>query len=172
MPTMLRTLLVSFALFSACGAGTTLDESKCHRGTLERDFTLPGFTGAKVDAQGHVANGQYLVSTTYLQLSTDPAKAEVFQGVMGPISAKLPTVPGLAAVAIGTSVECNSARTLALWDDEASMLEFVTGTEHAAAMSQTSQFSRGGSTTTHFTSDQTVTWADAVTQLAVSTTSF
>jgi hypothetical protein len=177
-PSMHRTLLATLvlSLLAACGgpagAANPIDNSKCQRGLLEADFTLPALAGAKVDSSGHVAPGQYLASTTYLQLSQDPAKEQAFRDVMGPISATLPTVPGLAAVAIGTSVQCNSARTLALWVDQASMLEFVTGPEHSVAMTRASQFSRGGSSTMHFEADETLTWAQAVAKLAAQSTVF
>jgi hypothetical protein len=84
----------------------------------------------------------------------------------------LSTVPGLAAVAVGTSVQCNTARTLALWVDQASMLDFVTGPEHALAMTRASQFSRGGSSTTHFTGDETLSWGQAVTHLNANSSTF
>lgn len=163
--------LTLLALLSACGQGTVIDESKCSKTALEADFSASPLAGPRADG-GVLPPGPWLVSTTYLRLVPEPAAAAAFQAVMGPVAAALPTTPGLAAVSIGTSTACATARTLAVWEDQASMLDFVTGPAHAAAMAHIGDFSRGGSTTLHFTADGGVGWTDAAARLSGSHSSF
>jgi hypothetical protein len=67
---------------------------------------------------------------------------------------------GLLGASFGISVECGASRTITLWQDEASMMAFVLGDAHMAAMQDGLQYTIGWETTrwTEMTSDQPATW--------------
>lgn len=143
------TPLVLFALFTSCGP----DDSRCVGGTLESDIRYSGdLRGPGVDSEGHLAPGNYIVSTTYIKLKTDAQASKVFQEVMEGINQALPTTPGLVAFQLATSSECLSARTLSVWSNETDMGRFVLSPAHSNAIRQSGKMSRGGGGVTH--------WAD------------
>jgi len=140
--------------------------ASCARGTLEPDFTSAPLAGAAVDADG-LRPGQYIVSSTYLQLNPD-ARA-TFDQLIGPVLADLETRDGLLALSLGQSEACVALRTLAVWRDDAAMIAFVTSPAHTAAMTRVTDISRGGSVVTHWTGDATsATWTVAAEELAAS----
>lgn len=155
------------ALYAASQTPTpALKGDPCERGILESDlFTLP-LDGADVSF-GVLKPGQYVVSSTYLRLVTTDAASAKFWEVMGPVLEDLSTREGLAALSLGLSLECNTARTLSIWRDDVSMLEFVAGPAHRAAVAAGSQLNRGGSVVMHWTGDETqTTWKVAAQKLA------
>jgi heme-degrading monooxygenase HmoA len=133
---------------------------------LESDlFTLP-LDGADVSF-GALKPGEYVLSSTYLRLITTDAASAKFWEVMGPILEDLSTREGLAGLSLGLSLECNSARTLSIWRDDVSMLEFVASSAHLAAVAAGSQLNRGGSVVMHWTGNETqATWEVAAQKLA------
>ncbi len=134
----------------------------CERGTLEADFTASPLMGPGV-TDGAVAAGDYVLSTTYLQLAPDAESQRLFQQLVEPITEDLQTRAGLVAVSLGLSEACGVARTLAVWEDDAAMIAFVTSAAHAAAMVRVTDISRGGSVVTHWTGDAAAaSWATAV----------
>jgi hypothetical protein len=133
----------------------------CVSGTLEPDFQGMPLAGAGL-VNGALPKGQYLISTTWLRLSSRPASQQLFGQVMAPILGDLAARDGLLASSLGQSARCGTARTLAVWRDAAAMMAFVTGPAHAAAIASVSTLSRGGSLVTHFADDGTgASWAHA-----------
>ena len=90
-----------------------------------------------------------------------------FQELVEPIATDLASRDGLVGLSTGGSPGCGTARTLAVWRDDAAMFAFVTGEAHSAAMAAIDELSRGGSVVTHWLGDQTsATWENAAEQLA------
>lgn len=154
------------SLLSACGVGP--DDSKCTGGSLESDIRYSGpLRGTAVDPDGKVKPGSYIVSTTYIKLKTDAAASSIFQDVMDGINKVLESTPGLVAFQLATSTECLSARTLSVWDDEAAMLQFVTGEAHSNAIRNSRAMSRGGGGVTHWRDTEAgVTWENSAQRVA------
>jgi hypothetical protein len=135
----------------------------CVSGTLEPDFQGMPLAGPGL-VNGELPTGQYLISTTWLRLSAEPAAQMLFGQVMGPILGDLAGRDGLLASSLGQSARCGTARTLAVWRDAAAMMAFVTGPAHAAAIAGVPTISRGGSLVTHFADDGSgANWAHAAT---------
>lgn len=168
---MTRALAVlACAAIAACvPPPPTPDESKCNHKLLEPDFEPDGdFTGPGVDADGKIPKGRYVYSSTYLaiKLSTDAFRK--FSSVNAPISDALESQPGLVAYKIGISLDCYALRTLAVWKDEASMVQFVVGPAHGNAISAIGEISRGKSIVTHWEDDESgATWARAVEKITL-----
>jgi heme-degrading monooxygenase HmoA len=136
----------------------------CTRGAIEADLQSAPLAGPGVQ-NGELAPGQYVMSSTYLQLQ--PEKTARFAELIGPIMADLASREGLLAISLGNAPACSVARTLTVWRDETAMFEFVVGDAHAAAMRAVAEISRGGSVVTHWTGDQsTANWSHAAEQLA------
>ena len=136
----------------------------CARGTLEADMNASPLSGPGVQG-GELEPGQYIVSSTYLQLK--PEQLARFQELLEPIESDLASRDGVVALSFGGSPTCGTARTLAVWRDEAAMFSFVTGEAHSAAVGAIDELSRGGSVVTHWAGDQTsATWENAAGQLA------
>lgn len=143
----------------------------CKRSVLEVDFkTVAPLGGAGVDpatgALGPLPEGA-IVSSTYLALRGEEVAQKRFGELMGPLAQALSTQPGLLAMQLATSASCGTARTLTVWKDEVSMLTFVSGSAHSAAISATSEVSRGGSVVTSWdaASAEDATWEMAVKNL-------
>jgi len=144
-------------------AAASTQASACERGTLEPDFAAAPLAGSAVDAEGLRA-GQYIVSSTYLQLKPDAR--ETFSGLVQPVLEDLETRDGLLALSLGQSEACDVLRTLSVWRDDAAMVAFVTSAAHTAAMSRVADLSRGGSAVTHWLADEDgATWEVAARQL-------
>ena len=144
----------------------------CERGVLEADFELfAPFGGPGVDpATGKLrpsAGEPYIISSTYIRLRPEPAAQQAFGELMGPIAGALQQQPGLAAVLLGSSMTCGTARTLTVWASEEEMYAFVGGAPHAAAMAAVGQVSRGGSLATHWVATGTAAaeWPSVLPQL-------
>jgi hypothetical protein len=133
----------------------------CERGTLETDFAAPPLAGPAL-RDGVLPPGEYLVSSTYLQLEPAAEPQRLFNDLITPVVADLQTRPGLLALSLGQSEACGVARTLTVWQDEMAMLSFVSSPAHAAAMARITDISRGGSTVTHWLGDEaSVNWSSA-----------
>jgi hypothetical protein len=67
---------------------------------------------------------------------------------------------GLLGATFGISMACGSARTITLWQDEASMMAFVVGEAHSTAIATALPSTRAWETTTwsEATDDQPPTW--------------
>lgn len=154
---------------SAGGADMALDP--CNRGTVEPDLQPTPWSGPGVDANGNIKTGQYVVSTTYMKFKPD-VTAEFFE-LFAPIKTALAQTSGLVAVRFAFSASCNSARTLAVWTDLASMMSFAAGPQHSAAAAKVGDLSRGGGAVIHFDDDGSgATFPNAMSQLATAPSSF
>jgi hypothetical protein len=160
---------------TASGDGTPGDDSDpaanpselsgCTRGTLESDLQAAPLEGPGV-SDGVLTPGEYVVSSTYLQIGTDAASRQLFEQLVAPVTAELQVRPGLLALSFGSSESCGTVRTLSVWEDDVAMLGFVTSTAHANAMARVTDISRGGSVVTHWTGGAaTVNWPDAAQRL-------
>jgi hypothetical protein len=90
-----------------------------------------------------------------LGIHTNNAIADVFQR------------EGLLGASFAISDSCGSARTITLWADEASMMQFVMGDVHVAAIQNALQFTKAWETT-HWSEtedDQPPTWERVRAQL-------
>jgi hypothetical protein len=126
----------------------------CSRGTLEPDFESAPLAGPAV-VEGALPPGDYLISTTYLQLRQEPEAQRRFGQLMQPIMAELAARPGLLAISVGSSRACGVARTLSVWQDDIAMLGFVGSAAHGAAVASVQEVSRGGSLVTHWAGNET-----------------
>jgi heme-degrading monooxygenase HmoA len=172
---------LALLVLPACGedapAPTPLVEdplADCTRDAVEADLqSFSPMSGPGVRADGTLAPGRYVVSSTYLRMRPEPAAQARFQELMGPISQALQAQPGLVALQLAASERCGTARTLSVWQDEAAMYGFVTGDAHMAAVRAVGEVSRGGSIVTHWADDaQGVSWAKAAQQLGADTGPF
>lgn len=152
------------------GADGAAEDPACMVAGLEPDLRMSPLQGPAVDANGALAAGQYVFSTTQLRMKSTAAAAQRFNEVMGGIGAALETQPGLLAHSVATSTRCNTARTLTVWRDEAAMYAFSSGGPHANAVAAVSEISRGGSRVTHWNGPATdATWDNAALTLTAST---
>jgi len=146
-------------------SGSSVDLAGCERGSIEPDFMAAPLAGPAIEAGG-LAAGEYLISSTYLQLGQDAEAQQLFEMLIGPVVADLQTRAGLLALSLGSSAGCGTARTLAVWQDEAAMIGFVTGEAHGNAMARVGDVSRGGSVVTHWLGDEgSVDWAEAASRV-------
>ncbi len=129
----------------------------CTRDVLAEDFGVadlmgvpgpPRWYGPGADESGElIDDGQteYVVSVTYLALSTD-ADLAFFSELNVANSIALQSNPGMVALQLGGSAQCGSARTFTVWESEEAMMEFVTSEAHMQSVGAFPSFSRGGST--------------------------
>lgn len=113
------------------------------------------------------AGDSFVVHTT--QLATKADQMDLFFQLVGGISAQLAETDGLIAVSLAGSQACGFSRTLAIWQDEASMYTFVGKGAHAEAMARTLEVSTSGRVT-HWTATleeiNALTWDVAKQRLA------
>lgn len=90
-----------------------------------------------------------------LQMQTNVVIADVFAR------------EGLLGASFGISMACGSARTITLWQDEASMMAFVVGEAHSTAIATALPATRAWETThwSEATDDQPPTWDRARAEL-------
>jgi len=129
----------------------------CSRAVIEADLKTTAFAGPGVDkstGQLMPLPGTAVMSTTYITIRSDPGAQKRFNQVMYPILKEIGSspAPGLLGVTLGSSPACSTARTLTVWKDEMSMLAFVMGSAHAAAVASVGEISTGGSTVTSWPS--------------------
>lgn len=143
----------------------------CTADVLEKDGLKAGpLSGPGVDpATGELTNlpKGFVVSTTYLALKPGADTKDLFFKILSPVQAQMKADPGMLAVQLWMSNKCSTARTLAVWKDEAAMVEFATSGAHADAASQIGDISRGESVITHWegASAADVTWEVAAQKL-------
>ena len=137
-------------------AAPTSDAGMCTGGVVESDLNGVGpeawvLAGPGVDpATGELTprTEGFVVSSTYLRIR--PTGQMRFGQLIEPVVGSMMTSPGLLAFALGSSEECGTARTMTVWEDEASMMAFVVGPAHAAAVSAIAEVSRGDSLVLHW----------------------
>lgn len=169
--TLLSTLLLSSVL-AACGPALAPD-SECTRGLKESDLADSAWTGPGVKADGTLASQDVVVSTTFLRLKSDPTASDLFGSLFKDINTDLQTRQGLVAWKVLTSSRCNTARTMSVWKDEASMYAFAGAKAHAAAVAKIASLSRGGTAVTHWHDNASnVTLEQAITHIGAADAPF
>lgn len=136
---------------------------------VDPDFTVNmPLAGPGYDPDSGLVDPQatYVLSTT--QALPRPEKLAEFGQLVGAAGMAAAQAPGLVAISFASEPNCGFQRTLTIWRDEAAMMAFVVGPEHAAAMSRASEVLLTGRTT-HLTIDaaQVETgWEAALTAVA------
>jgi hypothetical protein len=152
----------------------------CDRGTLEADLIGVDATGNPVPLAWFgpgadpmtgelIAEGtSFVVSSTYLAIKPEAAAQQAFGESVAPLVPALLANPGVVAIQLASSMQCGTARTFTVWQDEAAMMAFVVGDAHANAIARTPEISRGGSVVTHWnaTSIAEITWDEAIVRIA------
>jgi len=171
---MKNTFLILSLSLAACGpfaevemtddALPAIDESACSRERLETD-------GRDSSELKPLPPGPWVVSTTYLRLPLTKSALAKFRELNQPMEDTLRANPGLIQAVTRISGACNTARTFAVWKDEASMYAFVMSEAHANAMANVAKVSRGGSIVTNWkaTTPEEVSWQTATQKLAAHT---
>jgi hypothetical protein len=157
------------ALVACVPPPPTPDESMCNHTLLEPDFPRDeALTGPGIGADGKLQPGRYVFSSTYLAIRLSTSAFSKFSEVNGPIGRALSSQPGLLAVGTGVSPSCYAARTLAVWKDLESMMQFVVGPAHRNAILSIDEISRGKSIVTHWEDDESAaTWTRAIEKITV-----
>ncbi len=132
---------------SSARSAMTSSFEGCRADRIESDLRM---TPIEMIALDDVPEGTYFISTTYLALSSDLEAQSDFREAMGNMMRVLPSAPGLVSYRFGTSQSCLTARTVAVWRDQAAMRAFVNSPEHHWAMRRISSISRGDSTFAHW----------------------
>ena len=121
----------------------------CEAETIERDSFVARGIGAEGEPAGfgELPPGA-IVSSTYLRVQDNEEAAAAFDERMGPIIGQLSAPDaGLLGLSLRVSMECNTARTLTVWENEEAMMKFVMSAAHLEAIASTAEISRGGSIT-------------------------
>ena len=136
----------------------------------ESDFASFAFVGPGIDSNGALVDtGQksYVVGATaaYIQ----PDNESKFFELTGAVFQSLSSSDGFIGFSAGTSDQCGLARTLTVWKDDASLMQFVVSDAHAAAMAAgTDVISQGATTSYVLPADQIPpSWDDAVARVAI-----
>lgn len=137
----------------------------------ETDFSPTGWFGPGVDENGKLTTpaGQYIFAAT-AGLPKNTEEDQLLFGMHSElVGADLMTREGLIAVNFGGSEICGIGRTMTLWKDRKSMMQFVLGDAHRDAILATTDALQEFKTAhwTHEISDGTPpTWAEYKTKLA------
>lgn len=103
-------------------------------GCEETDFaSLPWQGPGVVDGQ-LVADADSVVGATALLLWPGADAQADFDAYMGPAVAELFAVEGMLGTTMGQSATCRTARTLTVWRDYESMMQYVVSPGHVAAV--------------------------------------
>lgn len=159
-------------------AGTTTDDrdtsdtsaDACPAHVLQADFELDDDLGALGDPANWTTDVPpgAVVSATFLRLQDSEGASDVFRELITATTADLVVSDGLLGVSLGKSPSCGVSRTLALWESEAAMMDFVLGEAHLDAIQRVGEVSRGGSITDHWSASdlETIAWESVVPLLA------
>ena len=153
--------------FIACGEPQIPNDTLCRGAALEDDIAYGApLKGTGVDTSGNLKappeGTQYQVSTTYLRFKPDEKSIALFRELMVSVGEELQRSEGLVAFQLGGSDTCRTARTISVWESEATMGKFVVSAAHRRAMASIGQLSRGGSATRSWKGNESVaTWNEA-----------
>lgn len=138
------------ALLCACASDDNR-EVRCHATQLESDLESQYVVGsAELQLE---AGREYIVSSTYgvPKRGADGAYLSPrYEPLMGAIIETLQSQPGLLSLQLSSSESCRSGRTLAVWESEELMYEFVTSGPHLEAMSSAKELLEPGYAVTHW----------------------
>jgi hypothetical protein len=147
----------------------------CSASELELDLESQTLLGGTQDPGGSgfdlPSGGVYLVSSTYgvPRPGQDGAPISArHQQLMAAILERLSSQPGLLGLQVSSSASCGSGRTLAVWQSEELMYQFVTSPAHLAAMNAVAEILQPGYGVTHWqaSSPDQMTLTEAVLKLA------
>jgi hypothetical protein len=130
---------------------------------LEPDMNVLPWTGAHFHPETfelvQPLPDTYLVATTAGWTGETEEDEEILGEYSNLVVGDLFTRAGLIGATLGSSELCFSGRTLTMWTDEESLLEFVTGEAHSEAITQALSHTRAWETT-HWTetSAEPPTW--------------
>lgn len=137
--------------------GESKSELRCVADLIEPDLDMGPMGGSDVDEETglyKLKEGQeVIVSSTYgiPKLAAEGGGLPPhYQDLMGRIIQQLQGQPGLLALQLGTSNSCHSGRTLAVWESEEQMYEFVMSAPHLEAMSSAHELLQPGYAVTHW----------------------
>jgi heme-degrading monooxygenase HmoA len=152
-----------------------LTSARCASGSLETDLEDSAWNGAGVDrrsgelrlSEGH----EYVVSSTYgvpVPGADGAPVTEQYLQLFAAIQQQLESQTGLLAFKLSSSDACGSGRTLAVWESEEAMYDFVFSAAHTAAMKAADQVLKPGYGVTHWKtkSRSELTFAQGAKQLA------
>lgn len=130
---------------------------RCVADRIEPDLEIGPMGGSSVDPETGLytlqTGQEVVVSSTYGIPKPDANGGDLpayYQDLMGRIIQQLQAQPGLLALQLGSSPTCNSGRTLAVWESEELMYEFVTSAPHLEAMSAANELLQPGYAVTHW----------------------
>jgi heme-degrading monooxygenase HmoA len=147
------------AALLACGGenGNAPSQSpRCARDVLEADLEATPMSGVAVDDSGELnleSGRTYVVSSTYgapVPGSDGAPVTEQYLELFSAVQVQLQQQPGLLAMQLASSEGCASGRTLAIWESEEAMYDFVISPAHAAAMAAAGQVLKPGYGVTHW----------------------
>ncbi|MCU0683985.1 MAG: antibiotic biosynthesis monooxygenase [Polyangiaceae bacterium] len=98
-------------------------------------FRGPGYDESRGGLLGE-RRPSYLAATTVFAYSTEPAAQRRFRELIDEVLAQTLGQPGFLGHELAFSEKCKYGRTITLWEDEASMMNFVTSGAHATAMTE------------------------------------
>lgn len=134
------------------------NELRCVADVIEPDLDIGPMAGSAVDEETglyKLKDGQeVVVSSTYgipKRAAEGGGLPPGYQDLMGRIIQQLQGQPGLLALQLGNSPSCNSGRTLAVWESEELMYNFVMSAPHLEAMSTANERLEPGYAVTHWT---------------------
>jgi heme-degrading monooxygenase HmoA len=171
----LQACALALITLGACGDDDgKSDVVECNAATLESDNDPSPWMGPAADASGKLQldpSKKYVVSTTYGMPVPGPDGAPVtamYQQIFGRIQQQLMSQQGLLALNLAGSDKCASGRTLAVWESEDAMYDFVTSDAHTAAMTNVHTLLKPGYAVTHYQADALaqISWEAAVPHLA------
>ena len=111
---------------------------------IAQPFDGPGMKDGKL--ADSIKGDEFVASTTFFQVKDDDASTKAFNDHMTKIQEALKTQPGLIGYSLAFTPGSNDDyRTLAVWESEDAMLEWVTSDVHAAAMQDMADKAKGGS---------------------------
>lgn len=177
---MKRIGFISIALLASTFAACADEETKnTERTDVDTSF-LTRCTGEEFQSSPFAGSGynpeqgllkapqdSYIAHTTVIYLR--PGQDELFGQLMGPISEQLANQEGLVAISLGAAPECGIARTMAVWENEAAMYDFVASDAHTQAMIKFTEVAQGGAVTHwNITADElpTMSWDTAFAKIA------
>lgn len=137
----------------------------------ETDFAASPFVGPAFDPDtGELLSPlqpPYVVAATLGWPKPEPAAYEALGSHSDASINDVLTREGLLGASFGSSEACGSARTLTVWTDEASLLEFVFGDVHRAAIAAVPGSMQAWATTHWTETESTIapTWAVAQARL-------